>query len=93
MTFRTDCLTICSVLLSIAARLSLNTDPQAQASLDEEVSEYPQQQDSNSDRYFTRQDSASSNLLPGKEAAAGFKGAFKKVANGIAGTLQYVLQK
>ena len=74
MTFRTDCLTICSVLLSIAARLSLNTDPQAQASLDEEVSEYPQQQDSNSDRYFTRQDSASSNLLPGKGGSRWLQG-------------------
>ncbi|KAL0049997.1 hypothetical protein WJX82_002413 [Trebouxia sp. C0006] len=34
---------------------------------------------------FPRQDSASS-ALPAREAAAGFKGALKKVANGIAGT-------
>ena len=33
---------------------------------------------------FPRQDSASS-ALPAREAAAGFKGALKKVANGIAG--------
>ena len=80
-------------LLSIAAYLRLNGDPQAQASLDEEMNEYPQQQNSQSDRhFFTRQDSASSNVLPGKEAA-GFTGAFKKVANGIAGSLQYVVHK
>lgn len=52
---------------------------QAQASLDEEPDA------TNSNRRFTRQDSASSSAVPGKEAAAGFKGAFKKVANGIAG--------
>ena len=34
--------------------------------------------------YQHRQDSASS-ALPAREAAAGFKGALKKVANGIAG--------
>lgn len=34
--------------------------------------------------HFPRQDSASS-ALPAREPAAGFKGALKKVANGIAG--------
>lgn len=62
---------------------------QAQASLDEEPDVYQQQPTANSNRHFTRQDSASSSAVPGKEAAAGFKGAFKKVANGIAGVLQH----
>ena len=42
--------------------------------------------DDNADnaRTYSRQGSASG-FLPVKEAAAGFKGAFRKVANGIAG--------
>ncbi len=39
---------------------------------------------------FPRQDSASS-ALPAREAAAGFKGALKKVANGIAGDASYTI--
>ena len=58
---------------------------QPQSSLDEEASSYPEHLSTATDRTFTRADSASSNLPPGKDAAAGFKGAFKKVANGIAG--------
>ncbi len=34
---------------------------------------------------FSQQDSSASSAFPAREAAAGFKGAFKKVANGIAG--------
>lgn len=56
---------------------------QVQASVDEEVDGYQEQPSASSDRHFGRQDSPS--IMPGKEAAAGFKGAFKKVANGIAG--------
>lgn len=62
---------------------------QAQASLDEEPDYFQQQATANSNRHFTRQDLASSAAVPGKDAAAGFKGAFKKVANGIAGLLQH----
>ena len=43
---------------------------------------YQEQPSASSDRHFSRQDPS---MMPGKEAAAGFKGAFKKVANGIAG--------
>lgn len=60
---------------------------QAQASLDEEVGVYQQQASINNDRQFARQDSASSSTAAGKEGAAALKGAFKKVANGIAGAL------
>ena len=62
---------------------------QAQASLDEDPDYYQQQATANSNRHFSRQDSASSAAVPGKEAAAGFKGAFKKVANGIAGVRRH----
>lgn len=36
--------------------------------------------------YLTQQDYSTSAGYPAKEATGGFKGAFKKVANGIAGT-------
>ena len=62
---------------------------QGQASLDEEPDVYHQQATADSNRHFSRQDSASSSTMPGKEAAAGFKGAFKKAANGVAGVLQH----
>ena len=62
---------------------------QAQTSLDDEVDVYPEQPTASNDRRFSRQDSASSSTMAGKDAAAGFKGAFKKVANGLAGALRY----
>ena len=64
-----------------AAAISRNV-VQVQTSMDDEVDirqSVPYQHGQ-----FPRQDSASS-ALPAREAAAGFKGALKKVANGIAG--------
>lgn len=57
--------------------------------MDDEVDMFPEQPTASNDRRFSRQDSASSSTLAGREAAAGFKGAFKKVANGIAGALYH----
>ena len=55
---------------------------QAQVSLDDESSVNGHMPDHT--RSYSRQGSGSS-AFPVKEAASGFKGAFKKVANGIAG--------
>lgn len=50
---------------------------------------YPEQPTASNDRRFSRQDSASSSTMAGKDAAASFKGVFKKVANGLAGALPH----
>ena len=57
---------------------------QAQAPLDDEPGANGHMPDQA--RSYSRQSSGSS-AFPMKEAAAGFKGAFKKMANGIAGTV------
>ena len=57
--------------------------------LENEVDVYPEQPTASNDRRFSRQDSASSSTVAGKDAAASFKGAFKKVANGLAGAQRH----
>ena len=61
---------------------------QAQGSADDDADMYD---NADNARTYSRQGSASG-FLPVKEAAAGFKGAFRKVANGIAGNHNVVLQ-
>ena len=61
---------------------------QAQVSVDDDADLYGDNADNA--RTYSRQGSASG-FLPVKEAAAGFKGAFRKVANGIAGNSCHAL--
>ncbi|KAL0041621.1 hypothetical protein WJX79_009772 [Trebouxia sp. C0005] len=68
---------------NLSRNSSLGSQAQAQTPVDDEVD--VGQSISYQHGQFPRQDSASS-ALPAREAAAGFKGALKKVANGIAGT-------